>query len=66
MRHPTRSRKSWAKKIADRLAKYSTVGWDINFTMQPPNPQDCNTLALAFFQAIQLLQYQKPEKTLAR
>ncbi len=35
------------------------VGWDIDFVVQPPNLPDTNTLDLAFFQVIQLLQYQK-------
>jgi hypothetical protein len=52
------------KKIADRLAEYSAVGRGISFVMQPANSPDCNTLDLAFFWAIQLLQYQKPAKNL--
>ena len=43
---------------------YSAVGWDIDFAMQPANLPDLNTLDLAFFQAIQSLQYQKPAKNL--
>jgi hypothetical protein len=52
------------KRIADRLAEYSAVGWDIDFAMQPANSPDLNTLDLAFFRAIQSLQYQKPAKNL--
>jgi hypothetical protein len=48
------------KKIADHLGEYSALGLDINFAMQPANSPDVNTLNLAFFQVIQLLQYQKP------
>ena len=53
------------KRIAERLAKYSTtVGRDINFVTQPANSPNLNTLNLAFFRAIQSLQYQKPAKNL--
>jgi hypothetical protein len=48
------------KRIADCLAEYSVVSWDIEFAMQPANSPDLNTLDLAFFRAIQPLQYQKP------
>ena len=34
-------------------------GWDISFVHQPANSPGCNTLDLAFFRAIQSLQYQK-------
>ena len=37
-------------------------GWDIGFVHQPANSPDCNTLDLAFFRAIQSLQYQKCAK----
>jgi hypothetical protein len=33
-------------------------GWNIGFTCQPANSPTCNTLNLAFFHAIQSLQYQ--------
>jgi hypothetical protein len=52
------------KRIAERRTKYSAVGWDINFVTQPSNLPNLNTLDLAFFQAIQSLQYQKPAKNL--
>ncbi len=52
------------KRIADRLAEYYAAGWDIDFAMQPANLPDLNTLDLAFFRAIQSLQYQKPAKNL--
>ncbi len=37
------------KRIADRLAEYSTEGWDIGFALQPANLPDLNTLGLGFF-----------------
>ena len=52
------------KRIAERLAEYSAVGWDINFVTKPANSPGLNTLDLAFFRAIQSLQYQKPAKNL--
>ena len=52
------------KRIAERLAEYSTVGWDISFVTQPANSLNLNTLDLAFFRAIQSLQCQKPAKNL--
>ncbi len=48
----------------DNPKPYSAVGWDIDLAMQPANLPDLNTLDLAFFQAIQSLQYQKPAKNL--
>jgi hypothetical protein len=52
------------KRIADRLAEYSADGWDIDFALQPANLPDLNTLDLAFFRAVQSLQYQKPANNL--
>ena len=46
-------------KIDARLAEMNAGGWDISFVHQPANSPDCNTLDLAFFRAIQSLQYQK-------
>jgi hypothetical protein len=46
-------------KIDARLAEMSAGGWDISFIHQPAKSPDCNTLDLAFFRAIQSLQYQK-------
>jgi hypothetical protein len=60
--HPTPGK--LCKKITDRLGEYSALGWDIDFTMQPANSPDMNTLDLAFFRAIQSLQYQKPAKNI--
>jgi hypothetical protein len=48
--------------INDKLAQLATEGWDIQFVTQPPNSPDCNTLDLAFFRAIQSIQYQTPSK----
>ena len=39
-------------------------GWDIGFKCQPANSPDCNMLNLAFFRAIQSLQYQKCPKNI--
>ena len=39
-------------------------GWDIDFYCQPPNSPDCNTLDLAFFRAIQTIQYEKESRNL--
>jgi hypothetical protein len=47
------------RRLTDHLARLAVVGWDIDFVAQPPNLPDTNTLDLAFFQAIQSLQYQK-------
>jgi hypothetical protein len=58
--HPTPGK--LCSKITDRLGEYSALGFDINFTMQPANSPDMNTLDLAFFRAIQSLQYQKSPK----
>ena len=44
--------------INAKLNEMATRGWDIQFVAQPPNLPDCNTLDLAFFRAIQSLQYQ--------
>jgi hypothetical protein len=52
------------KRIAEHLTEYSTDGWDIDFVTQPANSPDLNTLDLAFFRAIQSLQYQKPARNL--
>ncbi len=49
-------------KIDFSLAEMNAGGWDIGFVHQPANSPDCNTLDLAFFQAIQSLQYQKCAK----
>ena len=46
------------------LAEMATSGWDIQFVKQSPNSPDCNTLDLAFFRAIQSIQYQKPSKNM--
>jgi hypothetical protein len=46
-------------KIDACLAEMNTGGWDISIIHQPANSPDCNTLDLAFFCAIQSLQYQK-------
>jgi hypothetical protein len=51
-------------EVGASKAEYSTVGWDIYFVTQPANSPDLNTLDLAFFRAIQSLQYQKPAKNL--
>ena len=48
--------------INAKLAELATDGWDIQFVTQPPNSPDCNTLDLAFFRAIQSIQYQTPSK----
>ena len=42
----------------------NAAGWDIGFFHQPANSPDCNTLDLAFFRAIQSLQYQKCPKNI--
>ena len=39
------------------LAGMATRGWDVALVEQPPNSPDCNTLDLAFFQAIQSIQH---------
>ena len=41
-----------------------TSGWDTGFVHQPANSPECNTLDLAFFHAIQSLQYQKCPKNI--
>ena len=49
-------------RITTKLAEINATGWDIQFEvprMQPPNSPDCNTLDLAFFRAIQAIQYRK-------
>ena len=48
--------------INAKLAELATEGWDIQFVTQPPNSPDCNVLDLAFFRAIQSIQYQMPSK----
>ena len=60
--HPTPGK--LCNQIANRLGEYSALGWDIDFTMQPANSPDLNTLDLAFFRAIQSLQNQKPAKNI--
>jgi len=50
--------------INTMLAEMATHGWDIAFVTQPPNSPDTNTLDLAFFRAIQSIQYQKPSKNI--
>ena len=40
MHHPIRSLNKLGKRIADRLAEYSAVGWDIDLAMQPTNLPD--------------------------
>jgi hypothetical protein len=50
--------------IDARLAEMNAGGWDIGFETQPANSPDCNTLDLAFFRAIQSLQYQKCAKNI--
>jgi hypothetical protein len=44
------------------LAELAADCWDIQFITQPPNSPDCNMLDLAFFRAIQSIQYQIPSK----
>ena len=39
----------FGKRITERLAEYSAVGWDIKFVTQPANSLDLNTLILAIF-----------------
>ena len=51
-----------SKGITKHLVEYSNLGWDIDFLTQPPNSLDMKTLDLAFFQTIQILQYQRPAK----
>ena len=51
-------------KIDARLVEMNAGGWDIGFFHQPANSPDCNTLDLAFFRAIQSLQYQKCPKNI--
>ncbi len=51
-------------KIDARLAEINAGGWDIGFFHQPANSPDCNTLDLAFFRAVQSLQYQKCPKNI--
>jgi hypothetical protein len=46
-------------KLDARLAEMNAGGWVISFVHQPANSPDCNNLDLAFFRAIQSLQYQK-------
>lgn len=50
------------EKLNAMLVEMATRGWDIQFVTQPPNSPDTNTLDLAFFRAIQSIQYQKPSK----
>ena len=50
--------------IDARLVEMNAGGWDIGFENQPANSPDCNTLDLAFFRAIQSLQYQKCAKNI--
>ena len=53
------------KRLTQHLAQLrDEAGWDIDFVAQPANSPDTNTLDLAFFRAIQSLQYQKPAKNL--
>jgi hypothetical protein len=49
--------------LLDHLAQLGEIGWDINCNLQPPNSPDTNTLDLAFFRAIQTIQYQKNQGT---
>ena len=51
-------------KIDARLAEMNAGRWDIGFFHQSVNSPDCNTLDLAFFRAIQSLQYQKCPKNI--
>jgi hypothetical protein len=51
-------------KTDARLAEMNAGGWDTGFVHQPANSPDCNTLDLAFFCAIQSLQYMKYPKTI--
>ena len=48
--------------INAKIAELAQEGWDIQFVTQPPNSPDCNVLDLAFFRAIQSIQYQTPSK----
>jgi hypothetical protein len=51
--------------IDARLTEMNAGGcWDIGFVHQPVNSPDFNTLNLAFFHAIQSLQYQKCAKNI--
>ena len=49
-------------RIYTKLAQINATGWDMAFDthqIQPPNSPDCNTLDLAYFRTIQLIQYRK-------
>ena len=52
------------QRLLDHLAQLAEIGWDIDFNLQPPNSPDTNTLDLAFFRAIQTIQYQKKSRNL--
>jgi hypothetical protein len=52
------------QRLLDHLAQLGEIGWDIDFNLQPPNSPDTNTLDLAFFRAIQTIQYQKKLRNL--
>ena len=52
------------QRLLDHLAQLGEIGWDIDFNLQPPNSPDTNTLDLAFFRAIQTIQYQKKSRNL--
>jgi hypothetical protein len=49
-------------KIDAHLAEMNAGRWNIGFECQPANSPDCNMLNIAFFRAIQSLQYQKCPK----
>jgi hypothetical protein len=56
-------------RLGERLSQHlaqlrDEAGWNIDFVAQPANSPDTNTLDLAFFRAIQTLQYSKPAKNL--
>jgi hypothetical protein len=56
-------------RLGERLTQHLSqlrdeAGWDIDFVTQPANSPDTNTLDLAFFRAIQSLQYQKRAQNL--
>lgn len=51
-------------KINAVLAAMATRGWDIQFVAQPHNSPDCNTEDLAFFRAIQSIQWTKTSDTI--
>jgi hypothetical protein len=57
-----RPKPSTDASINAKIAELVNEGWDIQFVTQPPNSPDCNVLDLAFFRAIQSIQYLTPSK----